>query len=383
MRSFDNELNTQSQVGESQHSQESYSSNEMQNQSEQYLGQEMLASHGDDEINEKTTGSQTNNSNKNQNLSAKQLTQYLASVTVVITATATVVVPVITSVNTPTEPVIPPVEIVSETVGALSYKCAVGFNGEEIELDALLLTADGEEVVRQEDIIIKNGEQANLDFQRLQPEFDYEINMIDSDGEVVLERQFTTDDIITIEQATDNTLKLNLHQDLNGFMEVWVELLSENGNDFTGNIVYDDNGQIFLYKQGLFASNYQLQVRCFFDEAEYAFPKTIALGDLTPLEYQATAQSYGEAMDIKHEIALNFKSGDFGGYTINGVTIYSDDYEVYHSFYQEDYALDGNDIFITVYELIASGEYNVCVWGELIDGEMSFYNQIWLGKIVI
>ncbi len=378
MRNFDNERNSQTIVDENNSVLEQSSTNELQSFSEQYLSRETYGDKESDETNQKQTNNNSKPKTKNsQSPSIKQLTQYLASVTVVLTATVTVVAPAISALT------VPPVEIVSQAVGALTYNCAVGFKGEEIELDALLLTSEGEQVTRYDDIKISAEIQADLNFSNLYPETEYELNMVDNEGGVRLEQSFTTQPFVGFEEIDGNKIKLNFHADLQGFEELGIELLTENGNDFSSNIVYEDNGDKCIYKKGLYASNYTLRARCFVEEGFYEFNSSLAIGELSELKYEAYIESFGNEMDIKHQIELAYKSGELFEYSISEVTIYSDDYEVYHSFYGEELALDGNNIYLTVYELIASGEYNVCIWGNFSDGEMNFYNQIWLGKLVI
>ncbi len=315
-------------------------------------------------------------SKKPNNLGAKELTKYLSTVAVLFATTAGVVIPVSSYIQG-----LPQVEVVSESVGCLSYSCILTLEGEEVELEAILQTPEGETV---DNFALDGQIEAQASFVDLQPETEYELTVIDGDGKERLSHEFETEPFVLIEESAVNRFKLVLHEETSGFAEVNLRLFSTDGRDFSGNVFYDESGEIFIYNDGLYKDEYQIRAMCFFRETDgyIEYNKNISLGYLNNLEYLAEfKQSDAQLTDQIAQITLAYQSGDLSPYNINLIEIYNNDYN--YRFEQESFYIENNDIIVPIYENIENGEYQICIWGNFLSQDVEYYNQIWLDKINI
>ncbi len=367
------EINSSKLNNERFNANENQSFNEFNKQNEQFNGKE---NYKPKEINDSASTTQTNsksNTNKSQTSTLKKLTQYIASVAVVVGGGAAIILP---NVMTPTAQVF----VMEEGVGCLSYQCTLGFEGERVELDAIL-TINGDQVQIIEDITFEEQADQSVEFSSLEPQTEYSLELVDSEGKAVWDKVFTTQPFFKFEQVDSNLDKIIVHEDLNSFIDVNLELIGTNGTDFSSNI-YTESGDIYLYHYGLYDFEYNLSINYALEEEGVGkYTHTIKLGDLQPLVYDV--QTAKGATDSELELSFIYQSGELAPYSLDGLVLFNDDYSVYRSFTLEDMAMDGDDIYLSITQDFSAGEYNIGVYGRCTYDEKEFSNLIYVDKIVI
>ncbi len=368
------------QVNEFHNKGENLPYNERQTHEELYLQNQTHNVQEEQELNgQAKDGENADSSPKNGKASSKRTSKLLSSVALLFAAGTMVIAPAMASAKPPQA------FIVQEAVGCLTYDCLLGYEGEQAEFDVILTTAEGAHVQTIDDVNVSSKTQTGVQFASLTPKTEYELTLVNNDGEVAMEYEFTTQPFVRVEVIDQTKTKLIMHEQLLGFVEMGVDLIGENGEDFSSNLVYSENiGEIILYSAGLYAMEYRLTASCFLEgQGVNVYSTPIATGNLDRLIYSANVQNYDQSLDAFHDISLIYQTGDIAPYTPISVEIYNEDYSAYYNFSQEEFAIDGNDIYLSLYEKLESGSYNVCVWGEFVGQETNFYNQIWLGKIQI
>ncbi len=301
-----------------------------------------------------------------------KLVKYLSTMTVAVTGVVTAgVVPAV--INQPAHIVY--AEIVAEEVGYDSYGCEISY-AETDTLSAKIKTLSGEFA----DITLtKDGDNYFIFIDDLAPEKEYSLTATNSEGDEVLDHSFTTDAVITFGEEVDGVISYTLNPDAINGTDANFMLMNGNGVDASSNLVREEMESGYISLMGLYQDTYTAVLEIYgIDEEPITYAKTLNIGSLQRPVYDPYVEESGE------RLVLEYVSGDVLPYEYFSV-VYVDENGIERGVNGDFVQQDMYNIYIELHQSgsISSGTYVIRLMGEFVDGDISYYNEIWQGQVII
>ncbi len=301
---------------------------------------------------------------------SKIITQYLTSIATVVTAGAVVAVPILSK---------PSFDIGDEVIGYANYSCNLTIDNEEDNLDVIIRDMFGEVY----DVLdVDNLDSATIAIDNLEPDRSYEIVLQTDEGKEYQTYKFTTPSLVTFGEVESNRLPFDIDVDASFATDMGARMFTSDGLS-VDNIIYDGDVR-YIALDGLYMDTYVIEVAIYpMDKDPVIQTVEMQLGTLIRPNFDISFEFLG--LDtIWGEVTLAKLDGDMGQYTNFEVEFENvNDYNDRQTLSGESVALDGDNIILSLTNMLNVGTHSVTLYGEMeVDG-YTIQNIIFKGDISI
>ncbi len=322
------------------------------------------------EIQRQYFSSSKKDSKQDNQKKSKIITGYLTSIATVVTAGAVIAVPIFSK---------PSFDVDNEVIGYANYSCNLTIDNEDDNLDVIIRDMFGEMYAIFD---VDNIDSTQVSIDNLEPDRSYEIVLQTDDGKEYQSYKFTTPSLVIFGEAIGNRLPFDINVDESFATDIGVMMFTNDGLS-VDNVIFDGDVR-YIALDGLYKDNYIIEVAIYPMDKELIIQTVeMELGTLTRPNFDISFEFLG--LDtIWGEVTLAKLDGDMGQYTNYEVEFENfADYNDRQTLSGESIALDGDNIIVSLTNMLNVGTHSITLYGEMeIDG-YTIQNIIFKGDISI